>query len=83
MIKLGDRVRDMITGFEGIATARCIHKYGCDQYDVKPQVSEENNYQDGRWLDEGRLRVIEEGVVKPCQVTVNKPGGPSRGPVRN
>ena len=29
MVKLGEKYRDSITGFEGIATARVTYLYGC------------------------------------------------------
>ena len=37
MIKLGSEVRHIITGFTGIATARCEYLNGCVQYCVQPR----------------------------------------------
>lgn len=82
-IKFGTKARDRVTGFTGIVTGHCKYMYGCDQYDLKPQVDEKNNYQEGRWFDEGRIEVITENVISPEEVQVEKNGGPSKGPKRN
>lgn len=36
MIKLGDKVKDKISGFEGLATARSEFLYGCVRILVEP-----------------------------------------------
>lgn len=59
-IKLGDKVRDTITGFEGTAIARTEHINGCVQYDIIPPVDEDGKLQDTVSIDEPQLEVIEE-----------------------
>ena len=41
-IKLGQEVRDRVTGFKGIATARTTYLQGCDRISVQPQISKTN-----------------------------------------
>jgi hypothetical protein len=36
MTLLGKKVKDKITGFEGIATSKHIYLTGCNQYAVQP-----------------------------------------------
>ena len=36
MIRLGDKVKDSITGFTGVAVSRCEYLNGCIQIEVKP-----------------------------------------------
>lgn len=36
-IKLGDRVKDTISGFEGVAICHAKHLYGCDTIGIKPE----------------------------------------------
>ena len=54
MIKLGDRVKDSITGYEGIAIARSEYLYGCVSIQVQLQEIKDGKLQ-SVWLDEQRL----------------------------
>ena len=74
MIKLGQKAKDIITGFEGIITGRAQYIYGCDQYCLVPPVID-GKPGEGQWFDEGRLEIIGRGVL-PEDVQVDKPGGP-------
>jgi len=76
MIELGQRAKDIITGFEGILTGRAQYLYGCDQYCLVPPAKD-GKIGDCQWFDEGRIRVIGNGVL-PEEVQVEKPGGPNR-----
>lgn len=58
-IKLGDRVRDWVTGLEGIATARVEYLGGCIQYCVQPKVGKEGKMMESHCFDVGRLEVID------------------------
>lgn len=59
-VKLGDTVRDVVTGFEGTTVAVAKYMYGCIQYKVQPKCKE-GNYTKAEWLDEPQLEVIQEG----------------------
>jgi len=84
-IKLGNKVRCKITGFEGIATAKVEYINGCIQYCVKPK-SIDNKMPDGEYIDVQELDVICEvniGVDDQLSknipfVTVDVLGGPQR-----
>lgn len=64
MVQKGDRVKDAISGFEGIAT--CMHDflYGC----MRVSVTAEKPDKDGKPLievfDAGQLQVLAEAAVK-------------------
>lgn len=74
-LQLGDKVKDKVTGFTGIITGYARYLTGCDQYYILP-VSKKNpnKYLSGRWFDDGRVEIIEAGVVKPKDVIVDKNG---------
>jgi hypothetical protein len=74
-IKLGKKVKDKITGFEGIVTGVASYLYGCDQYLVTPPAKDGAKV-DAYWFDEGRLEVIGQGIL-PEEVQTDKPGGPN------
>lgn len=74
---LGKKVKDKITGFEGIATSKHIYLTGCNQFGVQPQVDEKGKVPDKGYFDEGRLEVTGEGV-KPKDVKVDDSGCDNR-----
>lgn len=65
-IALGSKVRDVINGLEGIATAHAEHITGCIQYAVTPPVDKDGKRVDGSWEDEMRLEVIPGSRVIPA-----------------
>lgn len=59
MIKLGNEVRDIVTGFVGIATSRVEYINGCIQYCVVPKVGEDGKMTVGEYIDTHQL--VETG----------------------
>jgi len=58
MIELGRKVKDIVTGFEGIATARCKYLNGCAQIQVTPKAKKDGSLSDSKWFDEPILQYI-------------------------
>ena len=75
MIKLGSKVKDFITGFEGIAIARCIYLNNCIRIEVQPQELKKGKPVESLWVDEGQL-VTEEAVreVEGKEEVIGGPG---------
>jgi hypothetical protein len=71
--KLGQKVKDTITDFEGIVMG--YHKWitGCDQYTILPK-SEGGKASEGATFDEGRLVKVGVGV-SPKEVQTKKAKG--------
>lgn len=74
-ISLGAAVRDVVSGFTGIATARVEYINGCIQYCVQPAMHE-GRYDEARYFDHQQLQVIGEGITAIHQMT-KATGGPS------
>lgn len=55
MITLGTKVKDRITGFEGIATSRTEFLYGCVRVYVEPESLHDGKPIEGQYFDEQRL----------------------------
>lgn len=72
MINLGQQVRDKVTGFEGIATARVEYLNGCIQYCIKPKATKEGACPAGEYIDDQQLEVVGDGIAVNPKVT----GGP-------
>jgi len=62
MINLGDKVKDRITGLEGIAIAKVIYLNGCVRYEVKPKGLKDGKTIESEWIDEQQL--IEKSKAK-------------------
>jgi hypothetical protein len=73
MIKLGDRVTDKITGFKGIAVARCEYLNGCVRYEIQPEELNDGKISETFWIDQTQL----EEYKKP---NINETGGPANIP---
>lgn len=71
MIGLGSKVRDKVTGFEGIAIAKVEYLNGCIQYCIKPRAQEDGKMPVGEYIDISQLLEITEDVV----VTGMEPSG--------
>ena len=72
MVKLGDKVKDAITGFEGVVTGRAEYLYGCVRCLVEPEGLHDGKPIDTQWFDEQRLT---ESSAAPV-------GGPMNDPMR-
>lgn len=87
-MNLGDKVRDIITGFTGIVIARSEFFNGCVRVAVQPQdLGEKGMLQSSESFDVQQLELVEASAVKPLRdrqeaKTGKKPartGGPQRG----
>jgi len=56
---LGRRVKDKISGQEGVCDALTFDLYGCIQAVISPPVDKEGKFVDGRVLDVHRVQVID------------------------
>ncbi len=77
-LKMQQRVKDTITGFEGVITARTEYLNGCVQYCVKPTKLKENgSMKDAEWFDEQQLEKVRR---TPTMARAEKKatGGPQR-----
>jgi hypothetical protein len=73
-IKLGDQVRDKVTGFAGVAVARTQWLHGCDRIAIQPPVDK-----DGKLPDNASFDIMSVELVKAEKpVKTSKTGGPQR-----
>lgn len=80
MIKIGNEVKCIITGFKGFVTGKTEYINGCVQFLVKPKTkkNEEDKYPVGSWLDQEQLKVIGEGIsLKAREVGGERNDSPS------
>ncbi len=86
MIELGDKVKDLVTGFCGIAVARTEWLYGCNRITIQPDVlDKEGEIYDGIAFDEPQLIILQKQVVEREQPVDDPglPGGPKPTPAQD
>ncbi len=64
LIQVGDKVKDKITGFTGIATSMAVYLNGCVQFCVAPPIDSNGKSADREYIDHEYLEIIEKQVVK-------------------
>lgn len=70
---LGLKVKDKVTGMEGIVASICFDLYGCIQACVNPGLDKEGKQKDQHWYDVNRLEVVSK---KPIMNVPNYYTGP-------
>jgi hypothetical protein len=71
---LGLKVRDCVTGFEGVATSISFDLYGCVQAVVTPAMKDAGKLEDSRWFDTKRLHVLDPKPVMDVPTFAVVPG---------
>lgn len=72
--KLGDRVKDSITGYTGVITRRTQWLNNCNTYGVQAIVLKDGLPMDAQAFDEMQLLLVDKDVATPYRNT----GGPDR-----
>ena len=76
-LRLGDTVRDKVSGFKGIAIARYSYLQGCDRFCLQPPVDKDGKLPDTANFDEPQLEVMSKQTVKKTADKSNQ-GGPDK-----
>lgn len=64
MVNLGDRVRDEVTGFEGIAVCRATWLHGCIRINVQPEkLDKEGKVRTQETFDEPQLKILRRNAA--------------------
>jgi len=75
-IKMGRKVKDLVTGFTGIVTGKAIYLNGCTQYLVETKVNKDGELK-WKWFDENQLKDLGPGI----KISKSKKGKPPGGPM--
>ena len=80
-IDLGDRVRDIACGFEGVTIQKATYINGCVSFAIMPKVTKKHPLPDYYWIDHGRLERIDFGIshiAVELKGEKKAPGGPAQ-----
>lgn len=59
MINLGTKVKDKVSGYEGIAICRSVFLNGCIRITVQAPVDKEGKIPADAWFDEQQLEIVD------------------------
>lgn len=81
--KLGDTVRDVVSGFAGCMVARTEWLHGCARVGIEPTTLDKDGMPavEVYWFDEPRVDLVKRADV-PNTTGETKPGGPRPDPQR-
>lgn len=79
---LGLKVKDRVTGTEGVVTSVSFDLYGCVQTVVNPGLDKDGKAKDSMWFDISRLQVLDTLPVmeRPDFLGDNKQAAGLKGP---
>ena len=80
MVNLGDKVKDRVSGFCGVAVGKHDYLQGCTRITVQPAVDDNGKLPDTGTFDEPLLDVVVAGAVKPGTDIRGNAGGPEKWP---
>jgi hypothetical protein len=63
MINLGDKAKDVVTGFTGIAVAKVRYLQGCNRIALQAPVKKNDKPLGWEYFDEPQLKVIKRNAV--------------------
>lgn len=75
--KLGNKIRDLVSGLEGITTGRIEYLNGCVQYNIHPEAKDgDSKNEKVYYYDEQQCELVDAGIadkVNPLQTPPEKP----------
>jgi hypothetical protein len=74
MIELGTEVKDKVSGFTGIATAKHLYLNGCCRMTIQPKITKDGKLPDAETFDEPQLEVVTKKKI----IGDNTTGGPEK-----
>lgn len=75
---MGDRVKDIVSGYTGVILAMTYYSTGCRHYGIAPEkTGKDGNIREYEWLDESRLVLVKSARERKRKPT----GGPGQNPV--
>lgn len=77
-VELGDKAKDVVTGFVGIVVAKTTWLHGCDRIVLQPAMGKDGKLQDNASFDAPQIVVVKKKAVAgtPATAPARTRGGP-------
>lgn len=80
MVKLGDLVKEAVTGLTGVVVSTTESLSGCRQVCIVPRELKDGKPIEGQWYDDSRCEVLEMGAIPVSPRFAEANGGPATEP---
>lgn len=77
---LGMKVKDRVTGFQGVVESVSFDLYGCVQVVVRPETGKDGKQGEAHWFDAKRIDVTSKKPVMAPPAYAALPAGKEIGP---
>lgn len=78
--RLGNRLRDKVSGVEGITTGYVTFLNGCVQWNIHPKVGEDGKVSEANYYDEQQLEFVDDGIAAaPAGIPSSTPSSSTGG----
>lgn len=61
--EMGDTLKDIVSGYEGIVMVVALYSTGCLHYGLAPTKLKDNVIGNWEWLDQSRLILVESNTI--------------------
>jgi hypothetical protein len=78
--QLGDRVREIVSGYEGVVSGYVEYLWGCHQ--VLVGRADKDGKPESEWFDIGRIEVVEQNFLAPVSPATPHAGADKPAPAR-
>jgi hypothetical protein len=76
-VKLGNKYKDKVSGFIGVAVSKHTYLNGCARFTLQPESDKEGKLPSCETFDEPQLELIKKGVAE-VEPEKGRTGGPSK-----
>jgi hypothetical protein len=73
--ELGAKLRDTVSGFEGIATSKVVFLNGCVRYGLEPKVGADGKIIEGQYFDSQQVEKVDDGLIEKVKEARTNTGG--------
>ena len=74
-LKLGTKLKDKVSGWEGIAIAKIEFLNGCIQFSLKPKLDKDGKMLDAQTFDSEQLEIVDKGIYEKSKKKAKEPTG--------
>lgn len=77
-VNLGDKCKDRVSGFVGVAMARHEYLNGCARITLQPEIKKDGKLPECQTFDEPQLTIVKKAVVPAPTKATKETGGPDK-----
>lgn len=78
MAELGQKVKDIVTGLEGIVVGKTEWLNGCVRFAIQSRVNDKGGIPEQQWIDEQQAEIIDSNHILQSKKKEVLTGGPRK-----